>query len=271
MPPIKEIKPASPSEPSKRAQSGIGYPYFNLDQSSKVAQVIHERGGGACSPDQLASFLDYKTVRSGTFLTRMSAARMFGLINSDGGRVGITDRARAIISPVMPEDSTNAKVDAFLAVPLFAEIYQRFLGQTLPPEVGLRNLFAHQYKIVPDRIGPALRVFYESAEQAGFFALSGERTKLIKPIVRASNRAPDVAQAAVAQTPEARDTVPDKPRGGSGGGDGPSSVHPAIVGLLRELPQAGQTWARPMKERFLKAFQTTIDFIYPDEGEGSAS
>jgi hypothetical protein len=248
-----------------RTTSGTAYPYFNLDQSIKVAQAVHERGGGACTPDQLASFLEYKTIRSGTYLVRIAAARLFGLIVAEQGRIGITDRARAILSPVMPEDTTQAKIDAFLAVPLFSAVYERFLGHTLPPEAGLKNLFEQQYKIVKDRIAPAVRVFYESADQAGFFIVGGDRTKLIKPLGgrQTTLATPPVTDEQASPPPAAPQ---EKPRH-TGGGDGPLGVHAAIIGLLRELPPAGQAWPKAKKERFLKAFQTTVDFIYPENDE----
>jgi hypothetical protein len=172
----------------------------------------------------------------------------------------------------MPNDSAAARIDAFLAVPLFNAVYEHFKGQTLPPETGLKNLFDQKYKIVKDRIGPAVRVFYESAEQAGFFSLSGDRTKLIKPVIGGST-APQTQSTSEGK--EDRLTH-DKPRVGGGGGasvDGTSlGIHPAIIGLLRELPPAGQAWPKAKKDRFIKAFQTTVDFIYPeDETENSAS
>ena len=113
MPDIKQVKVEVPAKRG-RPQSGVAYTYFNLDQSVKVAQAINDKGGGSCSPDQLASFLGYTSVRSGTYLTRVSSAKMFGLISSKGEVISITDRARAIISPVMPEDSASAKVEAFM-------------------------------------------------------------------------------------------------------------------------------------------------------------
>ncbi|MDD5585761.1 MAG: hypothetical protein PHY92_02250 [Alphaproteobacteria bacterium] len=264
---LKRVNP-EPEIRRVRAQSGTAYPYFNLDTSIKVAAVIHERGGGVCTMDQLASFLGYSGVRNGTFLTRLSAAKLFCLVESQGDRISLTEQAYAIIAPVRPEDAENAKIRAFLAVPLFAQVYEEAKGKTLPPEVGLRNLFEHKYKIVKERIAPAIRVFYESAEQAGFFALNnGERTKLIMPPVGGIATARGPAQAITAPSaPEGKESpTQEKPRGG--GGDGPMGIHPAIIGLLRELPAPGK-WSG--KSRFMKAFQNTLDFIYPDD-EDSAS
>ena len=42
-----------------------------------------------------------------------------------------------------------------------------------------------------------------------------------------------------------------------------SKLHPAIVGLIRELPAAGSGWEQ--KEQWKKAFEATIDLVYPSK------
>jgi hypothetical protein len=42
-------------------------------------------------------------------------------------------------------------------------------------------------------------------------------------------------------------------------------VHPAIAGLFRELPPAGQPWPKAGRTRFLAAFTAILDFVYPEE------
>lgn len=261
MPKIKVVNEASREGASSR--SGIASPYFDLGASITVADAIYKKGGGTCSPDQLAHWLGYKSTASGTYLTRVSAAnKHFGLIDVASDRITVTERAKTILAPVMPEDALNAKIDAFLAVPLFSKVFEQFRGGSLPPEVGLKNLFLTQYKILPDRVAQAVRVFLNSAEQAGFFTATGDRSRLIKPVVNSSPITPP--SQAVEQTPP-----PEKTRwaggGGTGSGDGTAGVHSAIIGLLRELPSPGTPWSSQKKQRFLDAFKATVDFIYPEE------
>lgn len=242
----------------KRVMSGVSYPYFDLDASVKVAEVLHSKGGGSGTADQLAFWLGYKSVKSGTFLTRVAAAKNFGLIQSGSGRFTVTDRAMTIIAPVMPEDSVAGKTEAFLAVELFGKVFEQFRGKTLPPEVGLKNLFkSAPYFILTDRVDPAVRVFLGSAEQAGL--LTPDRSRLIVPST--------ASQPLAAPSKDEVDApAAEKPKTGSGGGgEGPAGVHSAIVGLLRELPPPGAPWPASKKQRFLSAFQATIDFIYPEE------
>jgi hypothetical protein len=263
--PSKSSAPQDGGDKKKAAgRASIAYPYFDLNLSLEVPKVIHEKGGGTCTADQLAAFLNYKSVNSGTYQTRVSAARQFGLIRSENGVIVVTERAQQIFSPVMPEDAINARAEAFLSVELFSEIFEKYKGGTIPPEAGLRNLLLQSYGFSQDRAGPAVRVLIDSAEQAGFFVASGDKSRLIRPSVRASNGSP--AAPANPSAPAA-DQHAEKPKVSGGGGDGPAGVHSAIIGLLRDLPAPGSHWPPKQKARFVKAFQATLDFVYPSDDE----
>lgn len=253
---------------TKSSRATVSYPYFDLESSVNVARAIHDKAGGACAADALAAHLGYKTTKSGTFQVRVSSAKQFGLIRVESnGNFVPTERAHKILSPVMPEDSLDAKADAFLSVELFRQIYERFVNNTLPPEVGVKNLLAQTFKISPDRIDPTARVFFDSADQAGFFKTGGDRTRLIRPASKVGE-AQDKTKAPEHQAPpvDKLKTPPQNP-GTGGGSDGTGGVHTAIIGLLRELPPAGAHWPKKKKDRFVKAFQATLDFIYPSDDE----
>jgi len=252
-------------EPRPRSMSGVSYPYFDLDASIKVAQEIYSRGGGSCTPDQLAAWLDYKSIKSGTYMTRTAAARNFGLIQSTGGKFSVTERGLKIVAPVMPEDALSAKVEAFLAVELFVKVFEQFRGKQLPPEIGLKNLFkSAPYSILPDRIDPAVRVFLNSADQAGFFSTTNDRTRLIEPSI--AQPQPPVDAVVVKNNDVPPPAEKPKPQIHAAI-DGTGGVHSAIIGLLRELPPPGAPWAPAKKKRFIDAFKATVDFIYPEDDE----
>jgi len=249
----------------KRGRSGTSSPYFDLDASIKVAETIYGMGGGSCSSDQLAHWLNYKTIRSGTYLTRVAAARQFGLIETAADRHSVTERGMRIVAPVMDTDVTQAKVDAFMSIDLFSKVFQRFRGSTLPADAGLKNLFASkEYAILPDRIDAAMRILTNSAEQAGFLVTSGDQRRLIMPSIVSATV---VKPHAVAEEDKVSTSVPaEKSKGSSHASiEHAGGVHSAIVGLLRELPVPGTPWSSAKKQRFLTAFQSTIDFIYPED------
>jgi len=259
---VKEFK--NTTKEAVPSRSAITSPYFDLESSIAVAQVIYNQGGGTCTGDQLAAWLQYKSTQSGTYLTRISAAnKHFKLITQDGDRFTVTERAKKILAPIMPEDAQTAKVEAFLDVVLFSKVFEDYRGNQLPPEAGIKNLFQSKYKILPDRVPQAVRVFLSSAEQAGFFSTTGDRSRLIKPAIIQSNNAP-LSAPDDAQPIQAMLMPPEKPRGHMLEVTS-SGVHSAITGLLRELPPPGP-WDSAKKKRFLDAFKATIDFIYPEPG-----
>ncbi|MCC6632849.1 MAG: hypothetical protein IT482_12355 [Gammaproteobacteria bacterium] len=253
----------NPSEAQKKPRvSGTAHPYNDLPASEEVAAVMYAKGGGSAAGDQLAAWLGYSGTSSGTFQNRIGAARQFGLIETIPGGYAITERGRKILAPVMPDDSLNGRVDAFLGIDLFSKVYEQFKGSGLPPEAGLKNLFLQTYKILPDRVTTALRVFFNSAEHAGFFKATGDRSRLVKPTAHPTAATP----ADGPKRDETAHSVPDKSRGPSV--DGPVGVHTAIIGLLRDLPPPGTTWPPKKKQRFMDAFKAAIDHIYPEDDEG---
>ena len=248
-------------------RSGITSPYFDLTASIAVAKIIQQQGAGTSSSRQLAHWLGYKSTNSGTYATRLSAAtKHFGLIESSGDTFVITERAKIILAAVTPEDVITAKIEAFLAVPLFARVYEQFRDSQFPPEVGLKNLFLNTYKILPDRVAQAVRVFLNSAEQAGFFVSNGDRSRLLKPSIKQKAQArPEWATAV--------DTVPSRSSMASAqhetGDENRASAHvdPAVTSLLRKLPMPGQSWTSAEQTRFLTAFTHIIQFLYPPKND----
>lgn len=173
---------AAPSTAS-RVKAEYRYPLYDLNDSIAVARAVRDQGGGAADDAHLASFLKYSTPRSGTYATRVQAARLFGLIEKQGNTYVPTTRALAILSPERPgEDDRRARAQAFLAVPLYGTVYARYRNTSLPPEVGVRAAMETQWGLTKDRTAAAYRVLMDSADQAGFFdARGGQRTHLIEP------------------------------------------------------------------------------------------
>ena len=68
------------AEESGRQISGIAFPAYGLADSIAVANAIHNKGGGYATREQLAAFLDYKSTSNGAFLSRVGAAKLFGLL-----------------------------------------------------------------------------------------------------------------------------------------------------------------------------------------------
>ena len=90
---------------------------YDLDAAVALAREV-ERSGPGMSSEDLAPLLGYSGVKNGAFLTRLANARLFGLVGGSSSRVTLTERGRQALS-ADPAVSTPARMDAFLAVPLF--------------------------------------------------------------------------------------------------------------------------------------------------------
>lgn len=266
---IKAVKEAEPDPKSgkPKPKSGVSFPYYNLEKSIEVAKLMHERAGGVCDRAQLAMLLGYSGINNGGFLTRVTAAKMFGLIeDADERKLRVSARGRALVSPVSAVDESKARVDAFMGVELFRKVYEQYHGTSLPEKVGLQNLIQNEYQVVPAQVTSTVRVMLDSAEQAGLFSAGGgSRTRMVMPLSAGIAAAP-----LPLSPPPPPPHIPDQPRvsGGGGGGDGGGEdfggIDPAILGLLRRLPPGGTPLTVKRRKALIDAFTATVGFIYPD-------
>ena len=170
---------------SKQPSAPRGYfPAFDLDTSIKVAEVIRNEAGGSTDRAHLASFLNYKTPKSGAFNSRLAAARLFGVLEGHGNDLLITPLGERIVAPTYADGARAARVEAFLNVPLFRKVYEFFEDRQLPPDSGLQNHLQNEHGIPRTQTQRVLRILLDSAEQAHFFEARGGRSHMIKPLIR---------------------------------------------------------------------------------------
>lgn len=274
---VKVVPEATPDPKlgKERSVSGFNVPYFDLSDSIDVARVVREHGGRV-NREQLAGLLKYASTISGTFKTRVSAAKGFGLIeqpeaNSDV--IAVTARGIAIVAPVSDAESLQAKIDAFMEIPLFKLMYEEYKGRELPADVGLANLFEHTHKMLKSRALPAVKVMIASADTAGLFRIHGAASrKMVLPIMPSGGSPkPPHPRTPTTTTPDDSASTRNggdgggSGNGGSGGGGGEdlTGIDPALVALLRRLPKAGTELSRQRRDRLIAAFTAAIDWIYP--------
>jgi hypothetical protein len=209
---------AQPASTDTKKRSEVKFPSYDLATCVEVPRAIHAKGGGAATPELLASYLNYKGTNNGAYITKVASARMFGLVAKQGNLLVPTSLAHRILSPVYPQDSQQALIEAFLNVELYKRVYDDFKSRELPPEFGLKNALRTQYGVVPNRLDDAYRNLLASAETAGFFAAKmGARTHLIMPMILPVP--PGVGAASIPQPAPLADF-------GGGGGDPPPPPPP---------------------------------------------
>lgn len=231
-------------EKDKRERSQIVFPYSDMKEGIAVAEAIWSNVATApCELPQLAAWLDHDSVTSGSFRGKVNAARIFGLVETGPNMVKLTPLGRRIVDP---QKGAAAKVEAFLTVPLYRAIYERYAGSLLPNNIGLEKEMT-ELGVAAKQADKARQAFQRSAAEAGFFRQGSN--KLVKPAV-----------APLSDDDEPRN---DPDRTGSGGGGGLPPMHPFVEGLVKTLPPAGTVWPDVGQQQWLDAATAIFKLIYP--------
>ena len=97
---------------------------------------MNKKAGTSCEVDELAAWMN-QSATGGTFRTRVSAAKLFGLIDTGQGRTTMTQLGRDALSGSGNERA--ARVDAFLRPELFRLMYDQNKGNPLPPAAAIER------------------------------------------------------------------------------------------------------------------------------------
>lgn len=240
------------AESGKRQRSTIGFPYNDYEAAAEVAQAIHGNvGHGVCSATaQLAPWMG-QSAKSSSFRTQLAAARMFGLIDSENAEsYGLTALGIRVVDPAQ---ARAARAEAFLRVPLFSALFEKYKGGVTPPNAALeREIVA--LGVSEKQKARARQVFENSAVQTGFREQGANR--LVMPAV-----------IVPPPTPLVDDLGKKKGGGGAGGGDVGLDLDPLLIALLQKIPSQGQPWPKEKRLRWFKTFAMNVSQVYDDEDE----
>jgi hypothetical protein len=256
---------AQPQADGKRERSTIGFTYLPLDEAVAIAKGVHAVAGSSCQIDQLAGQLK-QSPASSMFKLRVSTARIFGLVTYSQNIVSLTPLGTRICDP---QQEQAAKADAFLAVPLYKQIYEQFKGASLPPAGALETVMGNM-GVAPKQKSNARQVFQRSATQAGFFAFGP--TRLVYPPIKGGVSAPTAIEEDAGNADESTSEKHHraKHRGGGDGGGSQDELHPFVAGLLKTLPPADSDWPMDSRRKWLQAASHIFELIYKDsESKGS--
>jgi len=239
-------------EAGKRQRSSIAFPYMDLNEAITLAKAIHNNvGTGTCSAEQLAPWVKQSPTSSG-FRSRLGASRLFGLINTDrSDSLSLNELGRLVVDA---KREREGRARAFLNVPLYAAVHDKFKGSVLPPTAALqKELIA--LGVASTLSDTARRVLERSAEQAGFFEAG--RDRLVMP-------------GFVPQGEPSEPTV-DKTSSDAGGngGDGTDQLglDPLLIALLKKVPSHDKGWPGPARVRWFRTFAMNVSQIYDGDGE----
>ncbi|HEX2180006.1 MAG TPA: hypothetical protein VHL54_10910 [Actinomycetota bacterium] len=195
-----------------RSRSTIGFPYTDLGEAEHAAAQVAD-SWGQCRPEQLAAWLGHSTLKSGAFRNKVAAAKMFGVLEGSRNLIVLTGLGRRILEN---DTKRQARVEAFLSVPLFRAIFEAHRGDRIPGTLGL-ELEMVRLGVSRTQVQTARQVFVRSAELAGFFE-SGPKQLVLprgtvfpppstpeRPVAAASSKAaaryPKLIEAVLDQAP----------------------------------------------------------------------
>ena len=160
--------------------TALRHPRYDLESSIHLAELLFDKSGGTATADALAHHLGHKSAANGAYLGKTVAARLFGLIDGPPKAIRATARAEQILRPDYDWVAKRAKFEAFYDVPLYKAFLDLYEGKPLPLREGMLNTLAHKFGIVKDT-PEVLDRLLDSADVAGLFDITGDRSKMIRP------------------------------------------------------------------------------------------
>jgi hypothetical protein len=179
----------------------------------------------------------------------LAAARLFGLINADrSDALQLTELGRLVVDA---KREREGRARAFLSVPLFSALHDKFKGSVVPPTAALEKELA-ALGVASTLTDTARRVMERSAEEAGFYEAG--RDRLVMPgFVPSEAPPPDPNE----------NNGGGGSGGGTGGGDGEAlHLDPLLLALLKKIPEAEKGWPAAQRVRWFKTFAMNVSQIY---------
>ena len=238
------------SEEGKRQRSTIGFPYSDYESAMEVAAAVHGNvGHGDCSQGQLSAWMGQSAKSSG-FRTQLAAARLFGLIESENSEsIRLAELGKRVVDPAQ---SRGAKAEAFLRVPLFKALFDKYKDGVTPPAAALEREIA-TLGVSEKQKGRARQIFESSATQTGYRDAAPNR--LVRPAVVVSGK------------PKDSDTKnSDKADSPDGASDG-FILDPLLMALLRKIPKTAASggWPAESRLRWFRTFAMNVSQVYDDD------
>ncbi len=156
---------SSGSARKARQRSVYLFPAYDFNTALDIARRVEESGGGTLTEETLAINMGLSAKSSG-FRLKSLAARQFQLISKHSNTLATTPVAKAILKPTSKEDENRGKREAFLSIPLFQAVSERFSGHPLPDSQTLRNVLEREFSVEHSRVQQAERMLLDSARYA---------------------------------------------------------------------------------------------------------
>lgn len=143
---LKQRAVPSTNEKSDRKRRGTYPPFVRLSDAVELAKKINEQAAGSATYD-LFSQITGNTKTSSSFVKKVGALRLYGIIEETDNVVTLSDTGSRITHPVNEIDDALAIKEAMLRVDTLSRIYERHRGRLLPEDQFLVNILVQELKV----------------------------------------------------------------------------------------------------------------------------
>lgn len=142
------------------------FPFTTLGVAEAVLLEV-DKAGGKINTQALKTTLG---IKGGAFARKLSAIKRWGLVSGQGMLV-VTELGKGILHPISDEELAQTRKTAFLGVPLFSELYQRFKNN-LPEDKTFIAILIREHEKKEDDAKTILNIYKNSIKE--FLSLAGE-------------------------------------------------------------------------------------------------
>lgn len=150
---------------AERKKRSRGYPGITLADSISNLRVIQQGMGlGAHDREAIAKALGHEA-ETGASNRKIGALNMFGLIDRGANGYAITNLGKSLLRP-LPGEEPDLLRKAFLNVPLYAEVFEKYKPEGRLPQ-HISALLERYFGILPPSGDYAARAMIQSGKYAG--------------------------------------------------------------------------------------------------------
>jgi hypothetical protein len=148
-----------------RTPRGFVPPALRLSEAVALAQKVNEMAAGSASYDSFSQITG-NTKTSSTFSRKVSALRLYGIIEDRDNIVSLSELGNRIATPRDESDDLLAIKEAMLRVEILNKIYERHRGRILPEDQFLNNVLLQELKVPRDFSKTWVEYFQDAIQTA---------------------------------------------------------------------------------------------------------
>lgn len=147
------------------------FPLTTLGVAEEVLLAI-DKAGGKIDTKALSTSLN---IRGGAFARKLSSIKRWGLVSGQG-MLAVTELGKGILHPISDEELAQTRKTAFIGIPLFSELYQRFKNN-LPEDKTFIAILIREHEIKEVDAKTILNIYKTSIKE--FLSIAGENNPVL--------------------------------------------------------------------------------------------